>query len=107
MNAGAMKASITIWAEANTQNGTGFSSVVRTKVHACRARRLDASTREIWEAYAAKARNIVNFEIRYHEGIRVGHWVECGGQRYEIIAVQRPEGLPRRMILKTVLKEAK
>ena len=49
----------------------------------------------------------MNFEIRYHDGIRVGHWVECGGQKYEIIAVQRPEGLPRRMILKTTLKEAK
>lgn len=107
MNPGAMKTRVEIWQEENTQAASGFSSVTRTLVHACRARRLDASTREVWEAYAAKARNVVNFEIRFHDGIRVGHWVECGGQKYEIIAVQRPEGLPRRMILKTTLKEAK
>ena len=102
-----MKYRIRVYEKTNAQNATGFMIKNETPVHACRARRLDATTREVWEAMAAKERGIVNFEIRYHAGIRVGQWVECAGQIHEIIAVQRPEGLPKRMILKTTLKESR
>lgn len=107
MNPGALRSLITIYEKGDEQQATGYTAKNPAVVGVCRARRYDASTREVWEAYVAKARNVVNFEIRCRSGIRVGQIVEWCEQAYEIIAVQRPDGLPRRMILKTVLKEAK
>lgn len=107
MNPGAMRKEITIVERLDTKNASGFTVRVDTPICTCRAKRTDATTREIWAAYAAKAQNIVNWEIRARENVRVGHWVVWKNQWHEIIAVQRPEGLPPVMILKTTLKQAK
>ena len=107
MNAGTLKYVIDIYGKNGSQLASGYVDPDPVKLFTVRANRMDASTREIWEAYAAKAKNIVNWEIRYKDGIEVGQYVEHKGSRYEIIAVQRPAGLPHRMILKTTLKEAK
>lgn len=108
MNSGALKYVIDIYGKAGTQNASGYIGGEPGKLFSgIRAKRMDASTREVWEAAAAKAKNIVNWEIRYREGVAVGQIVKNKGNSYEIIAVQRPEGVPRRMILKTTLKEAK
>ncbi len=107
MNAGALRSRIRIYAPETRETPGGYVERDLAPVWECRARRTDATTREIWEASAAQARNIVNFEIRFHAGIKTGMIVRCAGADHTIIAVQRPEGLPRRMILKTTLKEAK
>ena len=107
MNPGAMKQTITVYEKAESRNATGYMDRQLAPLFSVRARRYDAGTREIWAAYAAKARNVVNFEIRYREGLRVGQIVRCQGQDHEIIAVQRMDELPARIVLKTVLKEPK
>lgn len=106
MNPGALKQKINILARNGSQTEGGYVNPDPALVCCVRARRADASSREVWEAYAAKARNIVNWEIRARDDIETGMLVECGGQLHEIIAVQRPGGAPPRMILKTTLKEA-
>lgn len=102
-----MKQSITVYEKGDAQNPSGYMDRQLAPVCTVRARRYDAGTREVWAAYAAKARNVVNFEIRYREGLRVGQIVRCQGQDHEIIAVQRMDELPPRIVLKTVLKEPK
>lgn len=102
-----MKQSITVYEKGDAQNPSGYMDRQLVPVCTVRARRYDAGTREVWAAYAAKARNVVNFEIRYREGLRVGQIVRCQGQDHEIIAVQRMDELPPRIVLKTVLKEPK
>ncbi len=107
MNTGALKCVIDIYSKNAAQQDNGYIDPEPEKLCTVRARRMDASTREVWEAYAAKAKNIVNWEMRYRDGVEVGQTVSHQGAEYEIIAVQRPAGVPRRMILKTTLKEAK
>ena len=108
MNTGALKYVIDIYAKGGTQNGSGYVGGAPALLFSgVRAKRADASTREVWEAYAAKAKNIVNWKIRHRDGIEVGQIVQHKGDRYEIIAVQPLGGVPRWMILKTTLKEAK
>ena len=106
MNPGALKHKINILDKTASQAESGYVDPSPAVLCTVRARRTDAATREVWEAYAAKARNIVNFEIRARKGIETGMQVEYGGQLHEIIAVQRIAGAPPRMILKTTLKEA-
>ena len=107
MNPGALRENISIFDRRGTLQENGYTSRADTLICACRAARADANTREIWEAYAAKAQSIVNWTIRAREGVRVGHWVAWKGQWHEIIAVQRPASRPPVMILKTILKNAK
>lgn len=107
MNAGTLNCIIHIYERTQAQQPSGFMAVTETPLFTLRASRSDATTREIWEAMAAKARNVVNWEIRYKEGVMVGQWLEWKGQWHEIIAVQRPAGIPARMILKTTLKESR
>lgn len=107
MNPGTLREPISIYDRHDTVKANGYTEQTDTLICSCRASRLDASTREVWEAYAAKAKNVVNWTIRAREAVRVGHWVVWKGQWHEIIAVQRPDGLPRMMILKTTLKNAK
>lgn len=106
MNPGGMKCLITVYSRGTAQEESGYMNTHRAPVCAVRARRTDAGTREIWEAYAAKARNVVNFEIRPRTDIRVGMWIECEGKTFEIIALQRVGGVPGSMIVKTKLEEA-
>ena len=109
MNPGQLRKRISIIVRVNTLNAaTGrMNTVTETRWANVPARRQDATTREIWEAYAAKARTIVNWEIRPLPGIRAGMFVVCEGAEYEIIATQHAGGIPGSMILKTTLKEAK
>lgn len=106
MNPGQMRHEIQIWERGETKDEHGYLNPDKKLIHACRARRADASSREVWEGYAAKVRNIVNFSIRPAEGIRPGMWVACDGMWHEIIAVQRGTWLNAPMTLKTVCKEA-
>lgn len=107
MNPGILRENISIYDRHNTVKANGYTERTDTLICSCRAARADASTREVWEAYAAKAQNVVNWTIRAREAVRVGHWVVWKGQWHEIIAVQRPPSRPPVMILKTTLKNAK
>lgn len=107
MNPGAMKARITIWDRGNAQQASGYTAQTPSPVCSCRARAWPAGTREVWEAYAAKARNVMNFEIRWRENICVGQMLEYRNQEYEIISASPPMGLPPVRRIKAVLKEAK
>ena len=106
MNPGAMRDTIRIYSRGDRKDASGYFNPERQLICQVRARRADATTREVWEAYAAKTRNIVNFQIRPRADLKSGMWVECGGQWHEIIAVQRGSYLCAPMTLKTVLKEA-
>lgn len=106
MNPGAMRHTIRIWSRGDKQQKSGFFAQERQLICTIRARRVDATVREVWEAFAAKTRNVVNFYIRPAPGIREGMWVECDGQWHEIISIQRGSHLSAAMVLKTICKEA-
>lgn len=107
MNPGALRSLISVWDCTSAPAGSDYTNPGKTLVCRIRAEKRPVSTRETWEAYAAQARNVVNFCARLRRDIRVGYLVECDGQYYEIIAVQLYEGAPGSMILKSVLREAK
>ena len=106
MNPGLLNTKIKIYDRGEQLGSNGYSTPEKRLVCTLRARRTDATTREVWEARAAKTRNVVNFECRRRSDIRVGMWVECGGQEHEIIALQQVGGIPGSLIIKTTLKEA-
>lgn len=106
MNPGALRETIRIYARGDSLQKSGYCNAEKTLICEIRAQRSDATTREIWEGYAAKVRNIVNFRIRPREGILPGMWVEWKGQWHEIIAVQHGSYLGAAMTLKTICKEA-
>lgn len=106
MNPGAMKEIIRIYSRGDRKDASGFFNPEKALICEVRARRADATTREVWEAYAAKTRNIVNFQIRPRQDLKVGMWVEWAGQWHEIIAVQHGSYLCAPMTLKTICKEA-
>lgn len=106
MNPGAFRHRIRIWDRGEKKDVQGYLNPEKKLLYTCRARRADASNREVWEGYAAKVRNIVNFQLRPVENVRPGMWVEFEGQWHEIVAVQRGSYLNAPMTLKTVLKEA-
>jgi len=108
VNPSTLRFQIDIYRRTETQNPSGYMAVENEKLFSgVRADFTDASTREVWEAHAAKARNIVNWKIRGWKDIKVGHWVFFEEQWYEILAVQRIKKAPREMILKTTLKESR
>lgn len=107
MNTGALKYVIDIYGKPKAQDSDGYvNSDAAPLYEGVRAKRTDAGSREVWEAYAAQVQNVVNWKIRHRDGIEVGQEIRHGGKRYEIIAVQRQDGAPRYMILKTSMKEA-
>lgn len=107
MNAGALKYVIDIYGKPKAQDADGYVNSEPTLLYGgVRAQRTDAGNREVWEAYAAQVLNVVNWKIRHLDGIEVGMEIRHGGKRYEIIAVQRTDGAPRYMTLKTSMKEA-
>lgn len=106
MNPGGMRETISIWSRGDIMLTSGFAGEEKELICRIRARRADASAREVWEAFAAKTRNVVNFYIRPRAGLKTGMWVECSGQWHEIISVQRGSYLGAPMVLKTICKEA-
>lgn len=106
MNPGAMKESIRIYSRGDRKDASGYFNPEKQLICEVRARRADATTREVWEGYAAKVRNIVNFQIRPRKGLKAGMWVECDGLWHEIIAIQHGSYLCAPMTLKTICKEA-
>ena len=106
MNPGAMRETIRIYSRGDEMQKNGYFSPQKKLICEIRAQRADAMTREVWEAYTAKVRNIVNFRIRPREGLCPGMWVEWKGQWHEIIAVQHGSYLGAPMLLKTICKEA-
>ena len=107
MNPGAMRDTLLIFARRGSQATNGYVVADEKPLFVLRARRAWVSDKEVWEAYAAQAKSVLNWETRYRAGIRAGMWVLWQGQWQEIIAVQLPPGIPRRMILKTAQKQAK
>lgn len=107
MNPATLRETIVIWEKGDEKQPSGYTKRDSRPVCTLKASRADASTREIWEAMAAKTRGIVNWTARWVDGLRPGMWVVWKDQWHEIIAVQGPIGMPRRMVLKTVLKDAK
>lgn len=105
MNPGRMRDKISIWARGDKQQKSGYYTQERQLICTIRARRADATTREVWEAFAAKTRNVVNFYIRPMQGIKPGMWVECNEQWHEIIGIQHGSYLTAPMVLKTICKE--
>lgn len=106
MNPGQLREAIEIWERGDRKDKAGYLAPHERKLFTLRARRTAASSREVWEAYAAKTRNVVNFQIRPREGIRPGMWVRHGGMWYEIIAVQPGSWINAPMTIKTTCKEA-
>lgn len=106
MNPGTMRHVITIWSRGDEQRKNGFFGQERQKICVIRARRADATSREAWEAYAAKVTSVVNFTIRPCALIKKGMWVECEGQWHEIVGIQRGTGISLAWTLKTICKEA-
>ena len=105
MNVGKFRDTISVYSRGYTAGSEGYASQEKTLVCTVPARRYDAGTREVWEAYAASMRNVVNFEIRPRTDVHSGMWVLCSGLWHEIIAVQRTGEAPGCMILKTTLRE--
>ena len=106
MNPGAFRETIRIWSRGDKQLQSGFFAQEKQLICTMRAGRADATVREVWEAFAAKTRNVVNFYIRPMAGIKAGMWVEWQGQWHEIISVQHGRYLNAPMTLKTICKEA-
>ena len=107
MNPGAMRDTLLIFDRRGSQAANGYVAAEEKPLFVIRARRTWVSDREIWAAYAAQVKSVLSWEARYREGIRPGMWVLWQGQWHEIIAVQQPPGIPKRMILKTAQKQAK
>lgn len=106
MNPGSMRYTLSIYKRGNTQNTNGYGSGEKTLIKTIRGERIDAGTREIWEAEAAKIRNVVNFHVRPCPGIQEGMWLECDGQWHEIIAIQRGKTPYSTWTIKTTRKTA-
>ena len=107
MNPGSMRDTLLIYARRGSQAASGYVVADEQPLFVLRARRTWVSDKEVWQAYAAQVKSVLNWETRYRAGIRPGMWELWQGQWQEIIAVQLPPGIPRRMILKTAQKQAK
>ena len=108
MNTGALKYVIEIYGETASQDAaSGFINNGPGLLCTVRATRLHTSDREVWEAYAAKVRAVVNWKIRARAGIKTGMMVKCGEEWFEILDAQPLRGVPRYLLLKTARKEAK
>ena len=107
MNVGALRNTVGIYEKDSEQAESGYIDPEPKLLYTVKATRLHTSDREVWEAYAAKVRTVVNWKIRARPGIRAGMLLKCGDDWFEIIDPQPLPGAPRYMRIKTALKEAK
>ncbi|MEG1515273.1 MAG: phage head closure protein [Clostridia bacterium] len=85
--AGELRNLITIGRTLARTNENGYPYGVDEAIATTYAAARDASAKEMYEAAARQIEGVINFTIRYREGIREGMWVQYRGEKLRIMQV--------------------
>ena len=85
--AGDLREHVTLQRKTNGKDARGFPWESWADVCECAAMAQSVSSRDFYQAYAAKAQDVITFTLRWVEGLNTSWCVQFEGEYYEILEV--------------------